>query len=144
MSILMRLIPKRIKAKLRRKFTVHTNVRPYEIRLVSEGRLKGRTAVVTGGSGAIGRAVCFRLAAEGAEVYVSGRSTDKIMKITNEICDAGLKANPFVLDVEDAEAITRIFSETFSQSKPLDILVNCAGGDTTMLNGVSHRPLADQ
>ena len=144
MSVITKLIPRTIKEKLRRKFTVHTNIRPYEIRLVSEGRLKGRTAVVTGGSGAIGRAVCFRLAAEGAVVYVSGRSPEKVAGVVNEIRGhKGLEAYPFVLDVQDAEAIAKTFADTFA-GKKLDILVNCAGGDSGMISTVPHKLLQEQ
>ena len=144
MSVITKLIPRSIKAKLRGKLTVHTNVKPYEIRLVSEGRLRGRNAVVTGGSGAIGRAVCFRLAAGGADVWVSGRSESKVMKVVDEIRrHDGLKAYPFVLDVKDADAIAETFAGTFTE-KPLDIIVNCAGGDSGMIAGSPHKPLPEQ
>ena len=144
MSVITKLIPRSLKARLRRKFSVHTNIKPYEIRLVQEGRLKGRTAVVTGGSGAIGRAVCLRLAAEGASVYVSGRSQERVSKVVGEIhSHNGLEAFPLVLDIKDSQAIAQAFAETFSGRK-LDILVNCAGGDSGMITGIPNKPLSEQ
>ena len=44
--------------------------KPYVIQLVEANRFKGQVAIVTGGSGVIGRAIAYRLASEGAKVYV--------------------------------------------------------------------------
>ncbi|MCC8016813.1 MAG: SDR family oxidoreductase, partial [Clostridiales bacterium] len=93
----------------------------------------------TGGSGAIGRAICFNLAASGAVVYVSGRTENSILSVVNEIREAGLKAEPLIMDVSDADSVEKAFSQCF-EDKPLHILVNCAGGGsrTQML------PLSEQ
>ena len=79
--------------------------------------------MVTGGLGAIGRAVCLKLAAEGATVYVAGRSINTISQIVDEIREMGKLAEPFVLDVMDEKLIEQRFYEIFSvQKKKLDNL----------------------
>ena len=127
MSVISRLIPGRIKRKLVKEIRVYDATKPYEIKINASKPLTGRTAVVTGGSGAIGRAICFRLAAEGALVYVSGRTESTVMKVVNEIRASGLNAEPFILDVSDSGSIDKAF-DTYFANNCLDILVNCAGG----------------
>ena len=51
--------------------------------------LIGKVAVVTGGSGSIGRACAFRLAAEGAKVYVCGSRPTSALLIADEILQSG-------------------------------------------------------
>ncbi len=62
----------RIGNYLRSHYSSFRVARPYIIKVDEHDELKGLVAIVTGGSGAIGRACAFRLAAEGAKVYVCG------------------------------------------------------------------------
>lgn len=130
MGIITKLIPKKIRKILKKKFvkTIYTAEKPYEICIASTLPLEGKIAVVTGGSGAIGRAICFRIAAMGARVYVSGRTKESSMKVVNEIRSKGLKAEPFVMDVCDENVVEKEFDYIFEKNGRLDILVNCAGG----------------
>lgn len=57
---------------LRSRYASFRVTRPYIIKVDGHNGLIGKVAVVTGGSGSIGRACAFRLAAEGAKVYVCG------------------------------------------------------------------------
>lgn len=66
---------------------------PYVINLDKKGRLNGKVAVVTGGSGVIGRAIAFRLAAEGAKVYVCGSRKEKATPVASEILQRIHKTN---------------------------------------------------
>lgn len=128
-KVIKKMIPNFIKKRIRRTVYVYTTTKPYEVKICSESRLKGKTAVVTGGSGALGRAICFRLAAEGADVYVSGRTESTVQKVVKEICDAGYSAFPFLMDVSDEKSIETAFEQTFSSvNQNIDILVCCAGG----------------
>ena len=90
--------------------------------------LKGKVAVITGGSRGIGKATAQKLASLGADIAVVYRSEDAAAaELCSELQQQGVKAEPFKLDVsvyDDAkETVDRII-ETFGH---IDILVNCAG-----------------
>jgi gluconate 5-dehydrogenase len=82
--------------------------------------LKGRTAFVPGGYGAIGAAICAGLARAGARVIVAGRSGRKAASLARKL---GRGARGVELDVEDVDAIR----ETVAALPRIDILVNCIG-----------------
>lgn len=125
--IIKRLVPDSV-CKYLKPTIYSTATKSYIISTESSSEFCNKVAVVTGGSGAIGRAICFRLAAAGATVYVSGRTEASVMKIVNEMREFGLKAEKFVLDVSNAHSIESTFNSVFSNGMRLDILVNCAGG----------------
>lgn len=127
MNIIKKMIPNSIKKKIKNKLTIYDADKTYEIIKKNEPELKGKTAVVTGGSGAIGRAIAFRLAAEGAKVYVAGRTKETIEKVVKEIKGVGLKAEAFILDVSNETSVENAFDNLFA-TENLDILINCAGG----------------
>lgn len=113
---------------------------PYKIEINNIGRFKDQVAIVTGGSGAIGRAICCRLAAEGAVVYVGGMTESKIAKVVQEIAELGGEAYGSKLNVMDSSSIESLFKDVLKKHKKIDILVNSAGGS---LRGRSNE-LADQ
>lgn len=121
---------KRILAKLHiiRIIKVHDVTRPYQIVLSSEGRFKDQIAVVTGGSGQIGRAICFRLAAEGAHVIVCGSNEERTNAVVKEIKDAGFEAAPCLFNLHDANSIEFAFKWVIEKYGRIDTLVTCAGG----------------
>jgi len=130
--LIMKFIPKPIKLKVKtyiRKRFEYTKVSlPYQISLAEKDRFANQIAVVTGGSGAIGRAICCRLAAEGATVYVCGMSEDKMNSVVQEILDLGGRASPRKLDVTSEDNISEFFNDLITKHQRVDILVNCAGG----------------
>ncbi|MFI5198323.1 MAG: SDR family NAD(P)-dependent oxidoreductase, partial [Thermoanaerobaculia bacterium] len=69
---------------------------------MSERRLAGKTALVTGAGKGIGRAIALRLAAEGAHVAVGARVERDGAAVAAEIAKAGGAALAVVLDVVDA------------------------------------------
>ncbi|HET7731675.1 MAG TPA: 3-oxoacyl-ACP reductase FabG [Usitatibacter sp.] len=86
-----------------------------------------RRALVTGGSGAIGAAICRHLARLGCEVIVHANAhLDAAKDIAEEIAGAGGKASAIAFDVADHEA-TRALLEPLVETAPIDILVNNAG-----------------
>ncbi len=97
-----------------------------------------KRAVVTGGSGAIGAAICGRLAADGCYVYVhANRNRAKAAALAEEICLAGGAAEAIAFDVTDAEA-SRIVLEALVAESPIQILVNNAGlHDDAVFPGMS-------
>ena len=86
-----------------------------------------KRALVTGGSGGIGAAICRRLASDGHHVYVHARKgVDAAEKLVEEITAAGGSAAALHFDVTDAEG-TRKTLESALTSGPVQILVNNAG-----------------
>ncbi|MBK1723365.1 3-oxoacyl-ACP reductase FabG [Thiocystis violacea] len=84
-------------------------------------------ALVTGGSGGIGAAICRRLAADGHEVLVHGhRNGERVEAVVHEIKAAGGAARPLILDVTDAERCREVL-EALTDERPVQILVNNAG-----------------
>jgi 3-oxoacyl-[acyl-carrier protein] reductase len=90
--------------------------------------LRGKTALVTGGSRGIGRACCLTLAEAGAKVIINyHKSIDKAEALKEEIVRSGAEAETFQANLavpEEVEALFRYVKET---SNRLDILVNNAG-----------------
>ncbi len=97
-----------------------------------------RVALVTGGSGGIGRGIAARLAAEGATVAVVARRAEGCQETVRQIEAAGGRAEFTVLDVTGAEAVEGWVRDTAERFGRIDWLVNNAG-----MNGRSAR-LEDQ
>ncbi len=90
--------------------------------------LKGKTALVTGGSRGIGRAISLELAACGAEVFVNYRqSAEAAEQVVAEISSADGEATAVQADVQSAEDVAAMFKQITSAGGALDILVNNAG-----------------
>lgn len=134
MSIIGRIINRinlkgRIGSYLRSHYASFRVTRPYIIKVDEHDELKGKVAIVTGGSGAIGRACAFRLAAEGAKVYVCGSRPDSAKPVVDEIIAAGKQAVATQLNVLDAKAIANTFQQIAEENNGhIDIIVNSAGG----------------
>lgn len=91
-----------------------------------ELRLDGKTALVTGASGGLGRHFAKVLAAAGATVVVTARRTDKLHETVAEIGEA--RAHAFPMDVTDAASVAAGFQAAEATiGRPIDILVNNAG-----------------
>jgi D-sorbitol dehydrogenase (acceptor) len=86
-------------------------------------RLKGKTAIVTGGAGGIGKAIAHRYAEEGATVVVTDRSQDRANKVAEEI---GNGAFGVALDVSSEGSIGGLVAAATARGHTIDILVNNA------------------
>ena len=84
--------------------------------------LKNATALITGGSSGIGRAIAQALAQSGARVAITGRNKDRITEAAQ-----ALKALPIVADVSNEADVDRTYREVLKAFGELDILVNNAG-----------------
>jgi NAD(P)-dependent dehydrogenase (short-subunit alcohol dehydrogenase family) len=91
--------------------------------------LNDKVAVVTGGSGVLGSAMCKALAACGAKVAILGRDPAKAERLAAVIKDAGGAAQGFSCNVLDREALESTAVAIRSTFGPCDILVNGAGGN---------------
>src|SRR4029079_19299524 len=99
-------------------------------------KLKGRTALVTGGSRGIGRAVALALAEEGADVAVNYVSSETAARdVVETIKKIGRKSLLAQADVSDYPDTFRMAQDVLREFGHLDILVNNAGinSDTTFV-----------
>lgn len=91
-------------------------------------KFEGKTAVVTGASRGIGRAVALRLASEGAKVVINySGSREKAEAAAEEIRSNGGEAIVFQANVSDAEQVKAMMDETIKQFGSIDFLINNAG-----------------
>ena len=89
--------------------------------------LDGQTAVVIGGAGVLGGALCRGLAQAGAHVLVADVTEDGCKARVAELEKLGGKAGYAVIDVIKRESIEAVLEESKKPSGRCDILVNCAG-----------------
>jgi citronellol/citronellal dehydrogenase len=92
------------------------------------GLFDGRTVVVTGGGGGIGRCTAHELAALGAAVAVVGRDENKLAAVADEIHADGGTASVHTTDIRDEERVTAVVDDVLTQHGRIDGLVNNAGG----------------
>jgi NAD(P)-dependent dehydrogenase (short-subunit alcohol dehydrogenase family) len=89
--------------------------------------LKGKTAIVTGSSQGIGRAIAARLARDGARVVLCARTAETLKDAVHEIESAGGVGAALALDLREAEAGARIVDFALRTYGSIDIVVNNAG-----------------
>ncbi len=104
-------------------------------------RIKGKTALITGATAGIGRAVALRLAEEGARVAVTGRDESAGQAVVGEILEAGGEAIFLPLDVTEEAAWQGALTALEESFTRLDILVNNAG--ITMSGPIENTALED-
>lgn len=88
--------------------------------------LQGKSALITGASGGIGRVLAVSLAEAGAAIGVHGRNPDKIAETCAQVEAAGGQAAPLPADLAEVEACRQLVAETHQALGRLDILINCA------------------
>ena len=89
--------------------------------------LKGKVAVVTGGTEGIGRATALRLAQEGAQVAVCGRRQEMLDRTSAELRKLGADALAVAADMSKAADVERFMKAVIGRFGRIDILVNNAG-----------------
>jgi NAD(P)-dependent dehydrogenase (short-subunit alcohol dehydrogenase family) len=94
--------------------------------------LTGRTALITGASRGIGRAIALGYAEAGADVALAARDVKALEEVRAEIEALGRRAVVIATDVMEAESIQAMVSTTIERLGSVDILVNNAGGSSYM------------
>jgi len=92
-------------------------------------KLQGKTALIAGGGGGIGRAVALALAHEGSKAAVADIVKDNAEKVSGEIKALGMDAMAYQVDLTKKADVDRMVSEVLARFGQIDILVNCQGWD---------------
>ena len=91
--------------------------------------LSGKTALVTGASGYLGRSIAISLAKSGAKVILHGRSKTKINKLVEEFKGKGFEAEPLIFDLTEENETKKSLKKI--QDQPINIIVNNAYSGTS-------------
>lgn len=86
-----------------------------------------KTAIVTGASKGIGKAIALKLASLEYKVVATGRSEDLLGELSTEIRKRGGHCLPFAIDIQDETAPSEIIEKTLETFSQIDVLVNNAG-----------------
>ena len=88
------------------------------------GLLQGKTALIYGAGGSIGGAVSRSFAAEGAAVYLAGRTESRLEKVARDIKEDGGRAEVAVVDALDEEQVESFVDSVVKKTKRIDISFN--------------------
>jgi citronellol/citronellal dehydrogenase len=92
------------------------------------GSFNGRTALISGGAGGIGRACAWLLGRLGARVILAGRDAAKLETAVAAMRDRGLNAMSHTVDIREGDSVAALFDWLDREKTALDLLVNSAGG----------------
>lgn len=87
----------------------------------------GRTAVITGASQGVGKAIAAALCADGADVILAGRSLDSLNKAAGEFEDPRNRVTCLELDLSVQDKVETFAAQVQDIAPQIDILINCAG-----------------
>ncbi len=94
---------------------------------MKEWNLKGKKALITGGTKGIGLAIAEEFLFLGAEIFIAARDQKLISRKINSWKRKGYKASGIAADLSNAEEREKVFSEVYKNWKKLDLLVNNVG-----------------
>jgi NAD(P)-dependent dehydrogenase (short-subunit alcohol dehydrogenase family) len=89
--------------------------------------LSGKTALVIGGAGGIGREIALGFRKAGARVLIAGRSQDKLDRVAGELGATAGERIGYAVDVRSLDALSAFHEAVQADHGPLQILVNCQG-----------------
>ncbi|MEM7062808.1 MAG: SDR family NAD(P)-dependent oxidoreductase [Cyanobacteria bacterium P01_B01_bin.77] len=90
--------------------------------------MKGKTALVTGASRGIGRAIAIELAKQGAShILLVARNRQRLQEVATEIRQYGTQGIPFSVDLTESTAVNIVVAQAWKDYGPFHLLVNCAG-----------------
>merc|ERR1711976_834770 len=103
------------------------------VKMQNAGKLAGRTIFITGASRGIGESIAMRCAKDGANVVIAAKTTEPHPKLPGTIYtaakameEAGGKALPCVVDIQEEDAVKRAVDEAVSKFGGIDVLINNA------------------
>jgi citronellol/citronellal dehydrogenase len=95
--------------------------------IYAEGCLEGKTVLVSGGAGGLGRATAWLMGRLGARVVLAGRNEAKLAEAAEAMQAGGIDAGFHALDIREPDAVRALF-EALVEAGGIDMLVNSAGG----------------
>ncbi len=95
---------------------------------LSRFSLEGRTTIITGGSGGIGRACALAFAQAGSNVMIASLPADSIPPVVAEVEALGVGAAGVAADVSDEDQVRKMVAATLDRFGRIDALINVAGG----------------
>ena len=105
--------------------------------------LEGKTAIVYGAAGSMGSAVARAFAAEGAEVFLAGRTAATVRAVADQITAAGKKAHADEVDVDDRDSVEHHADRVLAAAGRIDISLNAVGMTGAQDVGLTDMSLAD-
>lgn len=94
---------------------------------MTDMRLKGQTAIVTGGGRGVGRAICLELAREGANIVIAARTEKEIQETARMVEAENRQALALSTDIREEKQVINVVSKAVHTFGRIDILVNNAG-----------------
>ncbi|WP_442599312.1 2,4-dienoyl-CoA reductase [Neobacillus sp. D3-1R] len=91
--------------------------------------MKGKVAIITGGSSGMGKYMAKEFVEKGAKVVITGRSIEKLEMAKNEIESVAGHVLPISMDVRNIEDVRKMVNETVQTFGTIDFLVNNAAGN---------------
>jgi citronellol/citronellal dehydrogenase len=92
------------------------------------GAYDGRTVLISGGAGGIGRATAWLLGRLGAKIILTGRSAEKLAEAQAAMRAKGLTVGIQTVDIREPGSVEALFDKISAEEGGIDILVNSAGG----------------
>ena len=90
-------------------------------------KVSGGTAILTGATGGIGRALAWELARRGAALIVVGRHPERTERLAEQLTRFGTRADAFIGDIVDEATPGRLAAFAAQRAQGIDFLINCAG-----------------
>lgn len=106
-------------------------------------QLDGKVAILYGAAGSMGGAVTRAFGAEGARLFLAGRTLSKVRAITEEIESAGASVAASAVDVDDREAVERHAAEVVDAAGRIDVSFNAAGMDAVQNSTLAEMSVDD-
>ena len=105
-------------------------------------KLKGKTALITGGANGIGEEISQKLASEGVNIYVTTRDSKNLIKLKKKLRNYNVKVGGVVLDFLKKNYVSKV--KNLLKKVNIDILINNAGHNLNVTDPYCKRKKWDQ